>query len=58
LRFRCQPEFQIPPLRAARFLPKLESQAGNFILVRGNFGRTVLIHGPIINELYRTNQYI
>ena len=37
VRFRCQPEFQITPLRAPCLFPKLESQAGDFIVVRANF---------------------
>lgn len=49
LRFRSQPELQIPPLRAACLFPELESQAGDFTSVRGNCGWTMLVHKTSIN---------
>jgi hypothetical protein len=44
VRFGSQPEFQTPALRATCHFPELESQAGEPISIRVNFGYTNLIH--------------
>jgi hypothetical protein len=45
VRFRFQPEFQIPSLRATCVLPKLGGQARNGVSVRVSCGYMISIHG-------------
>jgi hypothetical protein len=48
LSFRREPELQIPPLRATCLFPEPEGQAGDFMVVRADFWKRVLIHGALL----------